>query len=58
MFRSVTKHHRATNTKYQSEETYSIQVYSLGLWDPMSSQQLLQYKLYKIVKMSKLVCGC
>jgi len=23
------------------------------LWDPMSSQKLLQYKLYKIVRISK-----
>jgi hypothetical protein len=27
---------------------YILQVYLLGVWDHMSSQQLLQYKLYKI----------
>jgi hypothetical protein len=32
---------------------YIMQAYLLGVWDSMSSQQLLQYKLYKIVKISQ-----
>jgi len=40
--------HRATSTKPQSKVKYNATIFAL--WDPMSSQKLLQYKLYKIVK--------
>lgn len=47
MLQSNDHHHQTTNTKSQSEVKYSASVFIM--WDLLSSQQLLRYKLYVIV---------
>jgi len=49
MFLEINDHHQGTNTKSQSQFKYSASTRTFILWDPLSSQQLLPYKLYEIV---------
>jgi hypothetical protein len=51
MYRPHNDNHRATNIKSQNKVKHNAIFFS-EIRDPMSSQYLLQYKLYEIVKIS------